>query len=100
MGRENAKFSAAVKNLAVWCGHCTGGTTARKEPAKRADKKSKKDIGQAKKGGKTAEHTIKAGDRYTNGVAVPSALWGKQYTIQAIKSNAILLKEILSWVEV
>ncbi len=39
-----------------------GGTTARKEPAKRADKKSKKDIGRAKKGGKTAEHTIKAGD--------------------------------------
>ena len=45
-------------------------------------------------------YTIKAGDRYTNGVAVPSALWGKQYTIQAVKPNAILLKEILSWVEV
>ena len=46
------------------------------------------------------KYTIKAGDRYTNGVAVPSALWGKQYTIQAVKPNAILLKEILSWVEV
>ena len=46
------------------------------------------------------KYTIKAGDRYTNGVAVPSALWGKQYTIQQVKPNAILLKEILSWVEV
>ena len=46
------------------------------------------------------KYTIKAGDRYTNGVAVPSALWGKQYTIQAVKPNAILPKEILSWVEV
>ena len=46
------------------------------------------------------KYAIKAGDRYTNGVAVPSALWGRQYTIQAVKPNAILLKEILSWVEV
>lgn len=46
------------------------------------------------------KYAIRAGDRYTNGVAVPSALWGKQYTIQAVKPNAILLKEILSWVEV
>ena len=62
------------------------------------------DIGYFEQPGTTysvgGKYTIKAGDRYTNGVAVPSALWGKQYTIQAVKPNAILLKEILSWVEV
>ena len=62
------------------------------------------DIGYFEQNGTTysvgEKYTIKAGDRYTNGVAVPSALWGKQYMIQAVKPNAILLKEILSWVEV
>lgn len=46
------------------------------------------------------KYTIKAGDRYTNAKPVPSVLWGKTYTIQQVKPTAILLKEILSWVEV
>ena len=46
------------------------------------------------------KYTIKAGDRYTNGVAVPARLVGKSYTIMQVKENAILLGEISSWVKV
>lgn len=46
------------------------------------------------------KYTIRAGDIYTNGVAVPSRLTGKSYTIMQVKENAILLGEISSWVKI
>ena len=45
-------------------------------------------------------YTIKAGDRYTNGAAVPSRLIGKSYTIMQVRDGMILLGEISSWVKV
>lgn len=46
------------------------------------------------------KYTIQPGDRYTNGKPVPSAYWGKTYTVWQVKPGAVLLKEIVSWVEV
>lgn len=46
------------------------------------------------------KYTIRAGDRYTNGVAVPSRLVGKSYTIMQVRDGMILLGEISSWVKV
>ena len=46
------------------------------------------------------KYTIKAGDRYTNGVAVPTRLVGKEYTIMQVREGMILLGEISSWVKV
>lgn len=46
------------------------------------------------------KYTIRAGDRYTNGVAVPARLVGKSYTIMQVREGMILLGEISSWVKV
>ena len=46
------------------------------------------------------KYTIRAGDRYTNGVSVPSRLVGKEYTIMQVREGMILLGEISSWVKV
>ena len=46
------------------------------------------------------KYTIRAGDRYTNGVAVPVRLVGKAYTIMQVRDGMILLGEISSWVKV
>ena len=46
------------------------------------------------------KYTIRAGDRYTNGVSVPSRLVGKTYTIMQMRDGKILLGEISSWVRV
>lgn len=46
------------------------------------------------------KYTIKPGDRYTNGVSVPSRLVGKSYTIMQVREGRILLGEISSWVKV
>ena len=46
------------------------------------------------------KYTIRAGDRYTNGVAVPARLVGKSYTIMQVRDGKILLGEISSWVRV
>lgn len=46
------------------------------------------------------KYTIRAGDRYTNGVSVPSRLVGKEYTIMQVRDGMILLGEISSWVKV
>lgn len=46
------------------------------------------------------KYTIRAGDRYTNGVFVPSRLVGKSYTIMQVREDRILLGEISSWVKV
>lgn len=46
------------------------------------------------------KYTIRAGDRYTNGVAVPARLIGKSYTIMQVREDRILLGEISSWVKV
>ena len=46
------------------------------------------------------KYTIKPGDRYTNGVSVPSRLIGKSYTIMQVREDRILLGEISSWVKV
>ena len=46
------------------------------------------------------KYTIRAGDRYTNGVTVPSRLVGKAYTIMQVREDRILLGEISSWVKV
>nr|DAR00762.1 MAG TPA: hypothetical protein [Caudoviricetes sp.] len=45
-------------------------------------------------------YTLSAGDTYTTGQAVPKAYWGKTYTVWQVKPGAVLLKEIVSWVEV
>ena len=50
-----------------------------------------------KVGGK---YTIKPGDVYSNGKAVPERLVGKSYTIMQVKSDKVLLKEIVSWVRI
>ena len=46
------------------------------------------------------KYTIRAGDRYTNGVSVPARLVGKSYTIMQVREDRILLGEISSWVKV
>lgn len=46
------------------------------------------------------KYTIRVGDRYTNGVAVPSRLIGKEYTVMQVRDGMILLGEISSWVKV
>ena len=46
------------------------------------------------------KYTIKVGDVYSNGLAVPSRLVGKEYTIMQIREGRILLGEISSWVKV
>ena len=46
------------------------------------------------------KYTIKSGDKYSNGVNVPSWLYGKQMTISKVSTDRILLAEINSWVEV
>ena len=46
------------------------------------------------------KYTIRAGDKYTNGVAVPSRLVGKSYTIMRVREDRTLLGEISSWVRV
>lgn len=50
-----------------------------------------------KPGGK---YILAEGDAYTNGVAVPRTYWGRTCTIRQVKSDAVLLKEINSWVRV
>jgi len=45
-------------------------------------------------------YTIKAGDVYSNGKAVPERLVGKEYTISQVREGRILLREIMSWVKV
>lgn len=45
-------------------------------------------------------YTIKAGDVYTTGRKVPARLVGKTYTVRQVRSGAILLSEINSWVTV
>ena len=46
------------------------------------------------------KYIIKPGDRYSNGVSVPSRLVGKAYTIMQVRDGMILLGEISSWVKV
>lgn len=46
------------------------------------------------------KYTMKAGDKYSNGVSVPKSLIGKTYTIAQVRTGRILLKEIYSWVKV
>lgn len=38
------------------------------------------------------------GSKYTNGAAIPSYVKGNTYTVQQLKSDRVLLKEIYSWV--
>lgn len=45
-------------------------------------------------------YTIRMGDVYSNGRAVPARLIGKPYTIAQVKSDRILLREIMSWVKI
>lgn len=45
-------------------------------------------------------YTIKAGDVYSNGKAVPARLVGTEYTISQVREGRILLREIVSWVKV
>lgn len=37
------------------------------------------------------------GSQYSNGVAIPSYVKGNTYTVQQVKSDRVLLKEIYSW---
>lgn len=46
------------------------------------------------------KYTIKPGDKYSNGLAVPARYVGKQYTIMQVRSDRILLGEISSWVKI
>ena len=44
-------------------------------------------------------YTVKEDDIYTNGKPVPKRVVGRTYTIWQVKPDAILLKEIVSWVK-
>ena len=44
-------------------------------------------------------YTIKAGDVYSNGRAVPARLVGNEYTISQVRDDRILLRELVSWVK-
>ena len=46
------------------------------------------------------KYTIKAGDVYSNGKAVPARLVGTVCTISQVRTDKILLKEISSWVKI
>lgn len=46
------------------------------------------------------KYVLSAKDAYSNGKAVPAALWGKEYTIAQVREGRILLKEIISWVKI
>ena len=46
------------------------------------------------------KYTIKAGDVYSNGKAVPERLIGQEYTIQQVREGRVLLRELVSWVKV
>lgn len=45
-------------------------------------------------------YTVKAGDVYTTGRKVPARLVGKTYIVRQVRSGAVLLAEINSWVTV
>lgn len=45
-------------------------------------------------------YTVKAGDVYTTGRKVPARVVGKTYTVRQVRTGAILLAEINSWVTV
>lgn len=45
-------------------------------------------------------YTVKAGDVYTTGRRVPARVVGKTYTVRQVRSGAVLLAEINSWVTV
>lgn len=45
-------------------------------------------------------YTVKAGDVYTTGRKVPARVVGKTYTVRQVRSGAVLLAEINSWVTV
>lgn len=45
-------------------------------------------------------YTIKIGDVYSNGKAVPDRLIGKTYTISQVREDRILLREIVSWISI
>ena len=45
-------------------------------------------------------YTIKSGDLYTTGRKVPARLVGKTYTVRQVRTGAVLLSEINSWVAV
>lgn len=45
-------------------------------------------------------YTVKAGDVYTTGRKVPARVVGKTYTVRQVRSGAVLLAEINSWVAV
>ena len=46
------------------------------------------------------KYTIRAGDVYSNGKAIPARLVGKVCTISQVKPDRILLQEIRSWVKI
>lgn len=46
------------------------------------------------------KYTIKAGDTYINGIAVPTRLVGREYTIMQVRDSDILLGEINSRVKI
>ena len=52
---------------------------------------------QAYKVGDT--YTVKAGDVYSNGAAIPQRLIGKTYTVYRVQVDRIMLREINSWVK-
>lgn len=45
-------------------------------------------------------YTLKSGDKWSNGNAVPSRLIGRQYPVIQVKDDALLLGGIVSWVKI
>lgn len=45
-------------------------------------------------------YTIRTGDVYSNGAAIPQRLIGKTYTVYRVETDRILLREIMSWVKI
>lgn len=46
------------------------------------------------------KYVVGGNDVYTNGKKVPASIWGREFTVGKIKSGAVLLTEINSWVVV
>ncbi|MGG4180783.1 N-acetylmuramoyl-L-alanine amidase [Virgibacillus pantothenticus] len=71
------------------------GTTVADKPSK-PSKPASKSSGSISVGSKV--YLSKSASKYATGEKIPSSIKGKTYTVQQVKGNKVLLKEIYSWV--
>ena len=97
LAHYNVSRPMSVPNLKIWQ-HSAGRVAGIKTAVDL-------DIGYFDAPEKTAynvggKYTIKAGDTYSTGKAVPARLVGTVCTISQVRTDRILLKEISSWVKI